>query len=289
MARNVGDWMRRVAVGVAWLSSGALAGPTPIAVNNAGFEADPVASGCFAVFQPQGWQAYDPGGILDASSDVVGGLYPVGGPYYLTPPPEGDQVGIVFLAGDTGTSPAGLSQVLAAALEANRRYTLSAFIGNIASGTGPPPCDVFGFFNLDGFPGYQVQLLAGGVVIAMDDNSLDGLIADGSFGFTSISVDIGSAHAQLGQALEIRLINLNVAGTAAQPGIEVNFDDIVLTFEPLETCAADQNNDSILDFFDVQSFLASFSSQLPAGDFNDDGIFDFFDVQSFLAAFAAGC
>ena len=48
------------------------------------------------------------------------------------------------------------------------------------NGIALPPRDVFGFFNLLGFPGYRVDLLAGTNVVAMDNNSLDGSIPEGT-------------------------------------------------------------------------------------------------------------
>lgn len=44
-----------------------------------------------------------------------------------------------------------------------------------------------------------------------------------------------------------------------------------------------------LNFFDVQAFLAAFSSQADSADLNDDASFNFFDVQIYLNAFADGC
>jgi hypothetical protein len=54
-------------------------------------------------------------------------------------------------------------------------------------------------------------------------------------------------------------------------------------------CAADVNDDGILDFFDVQSFLAAFAGGQASADLTEDGVFDFFDVQMFLNVFAGGC
>lgn len=45
----------------------------------------------------------------------------------------------------------------------------------------------------------------------------------------------------------------------------------------------------VLNFFDVQEFLAAFAAQEPEADINDDTLFNFFDVQEFLAVFSAGC
>ena len=63
--------------------------------------------------------------------------------------------------------------------------------------------------TLSGFPGYRVDLLAGGEVIAQDENSLAGSIDDGKFGTSTVPFITGSTHPQLGQALSIRLVNLN--------------------------------------------------------------------------------
>ena len=54
-------------------------------------------------------------------------------------------------------------------------------------------------------------------------------------------------------------------------------------------CPADWNGDGVLDFFDVQAFLADFSAQNPDADLNGDGNFDFFDVQIYLGIVSAGC
>ena len=56
-----------------------------------------------------------------------------------------------------------------------------------------------------------------------------------------------------------------------------------------EPCLADWNGDGVLDFFDVQGFLADFAAHNPAADLNNDGAWDFFDVQLFLNRFSAGC
>lgn len=64
----------------------------------------------------------------------------------------------------------------------------------------------------------------------------------------------------------------------------------MLCFSPwCNPCPADWNNDGVLDFFDVQGFLAGFAAMNPRADINNDGVFDFFDVQAFLQSFANGC
>ena len=117
----------------------------------------------------------------------------------------------------------GLQQILTATLEANRRYTLQVEIGNIASGfalSGE-------FFNLDGFPGYRIDLLAGGVVIASDNNTLAGLIPEGEWGTSTVEFQTGAAHALLGQSLGIRLVSLNQIDPAfPNADLEVDFDHL---------------------------------------------------------------
>jgi hypothetical protein len=226
----------------------------PLTINNSGFEAQTVATNCFQGFVPTGWTLYDPNGIYDGAVDAVGGLNTQpGGPHFVDGAPEGDHVALVFLDGDIGGGPMGLTQVLGDILEANTTYAIFAQVGNIASGQGPPPCDVFGFFDLDGFPGYQVQLLAGGEIIAQDDNLLAGTIPEGEFRESAFWVTIGESHPQLGLALEIRVINLNTIDTPEDPGIEVDFDDIRLEIGCPNTGDLDEDED--IDESDAAIFI----------------------------------
>ncbi len=54
-------------------------------------------------------------------------------------------------------------------------------------------------------------------------------------------------------------------------------------------CPVDTNDDGLVDFFDVQVYLAAYADNDGLADWNDDGIIDFFDLQSYLGDFAAGC
>jgi hypothetical protein len=80
--------------------------------------------------------------------------------------PDGSNAALIYLADDQGAGEVSLEQTLGVGLQPNTRYRLTVEVGNIASGFGAPPFDQF--FNLDGFPGYRVQLLAGNEVIAED-------------------------------------------------------------------------------------------------------------------------
>lgn len=200
-----------------------------LTVANAGFE-DPFApNGNFVAVNHNAfpsWQAYDPFSILDDVSDAIGVIMPAGTTYFPAGAPEGRNAALVFLDGGQ-TGEAGLQQTLAATLQPNTRYELSVAVGNIASGTGLPPSDQFGFFDLDGFPGYRIDIMAGTSVIASDNNSLS--IPEGEFRTATLSIDVGAAHANLGENLGIRLVNLNFAGTAEAPAIEVDFDNVVFS------------------------------------------------------------
>lgn len=215
----------------------AVHGGTSIPINNAGFEANFASPGCFAIFTPTNWTLYDPNGVIGGNS-AVGVIDPTGTTNFPAGAPEGLNVALIFLGEDMGTGPVGLTQILAETLQPHTTYTLSVEVGNIASGIGPPPCDVAGFFDLDGFPGYQVQLLAGGVVVAQDNDSLHGAIPEGEFRLSTVMLTTGSTHAQMGQPLEIRLINLNLIETPADPGIEVDFDDVRLNAAPVASVPA---------------------------------------------------
>jgi hypothetical protein len=103
-------------------------------------------------------------------------------------------------------------------------------IGNIASGTSLPGSSGGAgvFYNLNGFPGYRIDLLAGGSVIASDNNSIGNLIPEGEFRTSTLIFDAPFNHPLIGQNLGIRLVNLNQPGTIQAPNIEVDFDDVRL-------------------------------------------------------------
>lgn len=229
---------RLTGAGLAALSLSAAA--APVAVTNPGFEdislESPVMEFTFGPLN--GWDLYDPDGVTGGGAGntfFIGTLTPFEtspGVYANFPAgaPEGQRVGIAFnFAGSQG-SEYGFQQTLAATLDANTTYTLSVGIGNIASATAMSGT----FFELSGFPGYRVDLLAGGQVIAQDDNTLAGTIPDGEFATSTVQFTTGAAHAQLGQALGIRLVNLNTVDPAFPlSDLEVDFDNVALDASPV--------------------------------------------------------
>ncbi len=203
-----------------------------LTIANASFE-DTTGQVLFNEFSfgtPTGWQIYNP------NSNVVGSG---AGPSYwlgtldIQPPvnftndaPDGTRVAIAFNFQATGGGGAyGLVQTLNDVLEANSSYALQVEVGNIASGQALNGQ----FFNLLGFPGYRVELLAGGTVIASDNNSLAGSIPEGQFRTSTVNFQVGATHALLGQPLGIRLINLNVVDASSPDSdLEVDFDFVRL-------------------------------------------------------------
>jgi hypothetical protein len=182
-----------------------------IPISNHSFELPVAAPGIFITnAPPTGWAAY--GDSLDFLERTIGVLNPNGTGLYLDPVPDGDNVGVTFLFPQMGDE-SGLQQTLGATLETFTQYTLTVEVGNLANDGTP--------YDFDGFPGYRIDLLAGTTVIASDDNTL--LPDEGRFLTSTIQVSIGVSHANAGEPLSIRLVNLDSA-----PGIEVNFDDVRL-------------------------------------------------------------
>lgn len=199
---------------------GAGGGNTTVQIVNPGFEADPIPNGQFDdQVVPMGWSIYDPIGIMEAMRNTVGLLNPTGTVLYPEGAPEGSNVAFVFLWNKETTAVAGLSQVLSHAIVANAQYTLRLKVGNIAAEDAPVK------YELDGFPGYRVELAAGGTVVASDDNTLSP--AEGTFEQSTVTFTTGAADPFIGQPLEIRLLNLN-----GEAGIEVNFDELELEMAP---------------------------------------------------------
>lgn len=189
-----------------------------LTINNAGFEEpdlslEPpvVGNEVFTFTTPPGWQLYDPANLIPPNGNLTTSFVGVWKPtsaFFTNEAPEGDNIGAILLAQPPGSGIAGLSQTLSSSLEANTVYTLRVEVGNPG-----------GFFA--GFPGYRIELLAGDTVIAQDNNTLS--LGEGDFATSIISFTTDANDSNLGQPLEIRLLNL-----LNDSGLEVDFDNVRL-------------------------------------------------------------
>ena len=274
----------------ACLAAAASGAPVPIA--NPSFEDDAAPDGNFVVLQSvSGWDLYDPNSLRPQGVNVIGVICPIGSGYY-TPDeaPDGRNGALIFIQSNIGDGPMGLEQSLGVDLAADTVYTLTYFVGDIAMAPGIPP-NPPDEFPINGFPGYAVQLLAGGVVLEEDVNSLDAVLDDGEWGETSFQFTTGAA-VDPNRELSIRLINLNEEDTPEDPGIEVNFDDIRLDASPAPAgCAGDVDGDGDTDVFDFADLASSFGAGPGAtreqGDVTGDGFVDVFDFAELASDF--GC
>jgi hypothetical protein len=228
----------------------ALAVASAITISNAGFEelyfgsnlpasfGGDVPAGSFPTGPaPAGWSAYYEGGA-PLSGTFIGVLNPGTAAQHAPNPAyfdvgasEGMNAVLLFTSGDGGGLEYGVEQDLGAVLEPEMRYRLSVQVGNIASGTAlVAPYSNQGFFNLDGFPGYRLQLLANGVVIAEDVDSIRP--AEGEWLQATLEFKTKQSHPRLGQQLGIRLVNRNQPEVVGVSGIEVDFDDVQLDASP---------------------------------------------------------
>jgi acetyl esterase/lipase len=199
-------------------------GVTSLAISNHSFEFPAIPANSFATTAaPPGWQVH--GGPINFGARTIGVLDPAGSTLYAEPPPQGENVGVVFLMDNQANQTffanleAGMRQTLAAPLRTRRVYTLCVEVGNIANDAAAP-------FAFAGFPNYRIDLLAGTNVLASDFNTL--LPGEGRFLTSTVRVSIAGSHPFAGQPLGVRLVNLNSA-----PGIEVNFDNVRLESAPL--------------------------------------------------------
>ncbi len=227
--------LRRLAALVAGILGCAVAQAAPVAIVNAGFE-DTSGQTVFNEFtfgEPAGWNYYPtpPAGIIGSAGVYTGTLEPNGVDFFDTVAPEGVKVAILFNESREGEGEYGYVQTLPVNLAADVLYELQVEVGNIGSGVASNGT----FFDLDEFPGYRVELLAGGVMIAADEDTLS--IPEYEWRTSTVNFLADAGHAQLGQPLAIRLVNRNEIppGYTQQdsPDLEVDFDDVALEATPV--------------------------------------------------------
>ena len=124
--------------------------------------------------------------IGDIHDDFIGALSPTpGGPNWTSLWYGGNNIGYVE---SRGFGPSALVQTLSDTLQTNTTYTLSSLIGrpSISSLT----------FN------YSIELWAGSTQLGSASNLV---LAPNSSGSDTLTVVIGSSHAEAGQAIQVRL------------------------------------------------------------------------------------
>lgn len=213
-----------------------------LSITNAGFETPVLGDDQFTdqlgIANPPGitdflpgWDIYDPNGILASFTgrEPTTGDYPSLGTWnppagnYPGEAPEGNNVAYVYLPTynpnlvTVGSGVTGLSQTLSSSLAAKTLYTLKVDVGNTA-GINPSFPLVPEIYQ--GFPGYEVQLLAGGNILATE-SALNP--AEGTFATSVLSFLAAAENPYLGTPLQIRLINKNTAA-----GADVSFDNVRL-------------------------------------------------------------
>jgi MYXO-CTERM domain-containing protein len=176
-----------MAASVAGLTGAAQAGP--IYVENNSFEATVLSDATWLPGAPEGWTLIEGTfGVLNPSDYV----YPDGMP---------DGVNVAY--GNGGT----IGQVLAAVLEPGTLYSLNVMLGERP--TLP-------------FPGYRIQLLAGGEVLAEDVDTIqpESTTFEGSL----VRFHTDASDPLIGLPLEIRLVSF---------GRQVLFDKVTLHGSPI--------------------------------------------------------
>ncbi len=169
----------------------------PITINNAGFENPAVGDGALGA-PPASWTTFN--------GALVNTLNPSSTFDLTAEAPEGLNVVVVT----SSNSVDGVSQTLASNFLADTDYALTVKVANTKITTG--------------FPGYQVQLVVNGTVIAGDDNTqplAEDAVATSTVNYT---YNAGLHAALVGQPLEIRLLSKGVSASQ-----EVAFDDVQLT------------------------------------------------------------
>ena len=221
--------------------------PVTAPVVNPGFEDPVLPDAGYQAGPPPGWNAYNDGiiGVLNPTTADLDGEAP-----------EGENIGLT----SSTTNEDGFAQILTSTFQADANYVLTAMVGNTLVNTN--------------FPGYRVQLLAGGTILAEDDNSQ--IITKGAVATSTVSYTYDAADAgMVGQALEIRLLSKGLVA-----GEEVAFDDVRLTVA-LANPAADPGGPYTVSVGGLLSLDGS-GSQPSDGqilttwewDLNNDGIFD---------------
>lgn len=179
------------------VSADAAASPASIAITNASFEdpvlADEAISGSDGPIT--GWLLSVTGTV--SLDDLDWGAWNPPAAAFDTALPDGDNVALVFYASEIGIGEIALSQTTAGLLDHAIRYDLTAQVGDLS-----PLFSVF----YDGFPGARAELRAGGELLASGGPDI---VIEGNFSPIQVTYVAPSSLGQIGEALEVRLIDTN--------------------------------------------------------------------------------
>ncbi len=170
--------------------------------------------------------------------------------------PEGNIVGVVSTFAYS-RGPGGFAQILSTTLAANTQYALTVEVGNT---------DYYA-----AFPGYRIELLAGGALgppadsypgevtggtLLVADNNLTPPAED-TFVTVTLSHTTGPSDPLVGQPLQIRLINLD-GGPGPLNEHEVEFDAVSLTAVAVDVrIPGDANDNGFVDDVDLAILLGN--------------------------------
>ena len=197
-------------------------------VNNAGVEVPNQSPSRF------GWDLVRPDGdtVYSASNGAVILDTAIGN--YYQPGEAGSQVGGIFLTNLTDGVRIGLRQATTHVIQPGELYRLSVDVGD-------PQTDPAYNFNLDGFPGYDIELRAAGQLLATTgSNTL--ATPEGTMSTVGLQFNSDNAPATaIGERLEIYLLSRN--NTAGVTGMysEVNFDNVQLRYANVNAPANGRN------------------------------------------------
>ncbi len=177
---------------LAVLGTGVLPGANPIVVNNPSFESPSLTDGSFNIANITNWSVINTGN--------PGAFNPSSSSFKMV----ADGVQTLYSNGAT------VFQTLPTTLAPNTRYTLSIFVGRRLDYTN--------------FPGFTIELRAGGTTLASANQSNIPLPAPGNFQRLTLSYTSPSS-VPTGQPLEIRL-----KSSSAQ----TNFDYVTLYAQPMQ-------------------------------------------------------
>ncbi|RIK98929.1 MAG: hypothetical protein DCC71_20725 [Proteobacteria bacterium] len=199
------------------LASAIGASAATISIPNASFEDPLLADEAFAGPDGpiSGWSFSTTGTV--SADDYDWGVWNPPAAAFDGPPPDGDNVTLVFYAGDVGVGEMVLAHATASPLQAALRYELTVQVGDLSSAFAAV---------YDGFPGARAELRAGGALLASGGPDL---AIEGLFSPITVAYVAPPDLAQLGEPIEVRLVATNES-----PGGGLAWDSVSLTTTEVE-------------------------------------------------------